>query len=227
MTIEIVTARLRVRRYRTATSSPQGHETHRIIHAMLKNGDEYLVDLAGAQYGRYKPIVPFTSYMKDFAAKTLARELHGRNIDNYFAIVQMRHDAQSEGLVRAGQRLCDLSKEYIADRLCDWEEENQTVSALLKANEEEFQEAKAKLVAHLGKAAQECIKFCNDDPTSEAKPLRLTTSSNMQSNLSDVEKARVEKKRARVLSKMPPEVRATLRRISPRASGWLLSEHVQ
>lgn len=95
------------------------------------------------------------------------------------------------------------------DELEEWLFFHVPVNTIISANAAEFQNLKNMLVTHLGTAAREYVKFARGDSTSTAKP--IVTFKNPK-ELSEEDRGRMERKKARQLARMSPETRERLRR---------------
>ena len=95
----------------------------------------------------------------------------------------------------------NLSHQF--DELAEWEYHHLTVQKLLKAKREEYSLLKTQLVEHLATQAREYAKLTQRDPSSTAK-LILVKSHGIE-DMSDEDKGRMERKRARRLASMDVE----------------------
>ncbi|TVY73477.1 hypothetical protein LSUE1_G007415 [Lachnellula suecica] len=132
-------------------------QPHCILKVKLKNSDEwYIVDLAGAQYGFFEPIVPAVMYEKSYVRSHI--DSHGAE---YFGQGKEVLIQFSQMPVLAGNscKLNHVISEYLMKGVEDWEAEHaSTIQGLLGLKEKEFQERRAGLIANVEKWVSSCVK---------------------------------------------------------------------
>jgi hypothetical protein len=172
----------------------------------------WAVDLAGAQHDQHIPVVSFAEYVKVYVAEIVETRPFGTNAKNVKAPVTAQNPSHS-AVATDLENILDHS----VDELTEWEHHNVTVQALLKAQGEAYQFLKAKLVKHLVRETREYVKLTQNDSTSRAKPIVVTN--HELENMSDEGKARMERKKARMIAGMDAETRALWDGQQAKASG--------
>ncbi|KAF8860521.1 hypothetical protein BDZ45DRAFT_800689 [Acephala macrosclerotiorum] len=132
---------------------------HEIVVVTLKNTEErYVIDLAGAQYGYYDPVVPYNEYFSSRVA-SLERISPPGSMRQW----TMRH-SQGDGpkknhLSAAIMEFNNSTSHVFLDITVRWETVcKKSVKMMLEASEDEFLKSKGLLVATLGKALVEVIE---------------------------------------------------------------------
>jgi hypothetical protein len=95
--------------------------------------------------------------------------------------------------------------EHQIDELTEWEHNHVAVPKLLKTKREAYQSLKTELVAHLATQARESLKRIQGDPSSTYRPIEVKNF--WTENMSDEDKARMERKRARKMAGMDADTR--------------------
>lgn len=193
----------RVSMYRHLANDPLTgtHDAgHFVLRITLKDNSVWAVDLAGAQHGQRKPVLPFDDYDRDYIAKILNVRPFGEGAKRPRDFIFRRHPG-NEILAM----VLTENQDYQIDELAEWEYHNTTVQEVLKAKTDDFQKLKQELVDHLAMAAREYVKLAMRDSTSKAK-LIIVKHQGVE-NMSAEDKGRMERKRARKLAGMPADVR--------------------
>jgi hypothetical protein len=184
------------------TTAPVTQSIHHIICVTLKDGTTWAVGPAGAQHGQNEPVLPFDEYKHDFVAKVLARRPYGSSklyLENF---TRERHPREAwYGAVDVKLRFI---LDHVTDELEEWLLKHASLKDIIKANASGYSRHKATLVAHLATTAREYIGFCNGDPTSTTKLIDLNAN---PAKLSEEDRLRMERKRAREMAAMDPSVR--------------------
>jgi hypothetical protein len=193
----------RISTYRHHSSDPStaaSDAVHHILRVTLKDKTVWAVDAAGAQHAQHNPVVPFANYQRDSIAKILDTRPFGTNARNIHVPVLARNPG---GLMLAMQLEENLGHQI--DELAEWEHHHVTVPELLKTKREGYLALKKQLVEHLGTQAREYVKLTQRDPSSTAK-LILVSNHGIE-DMSDEDKGRMARKRARRLAGMDVETR--------------------
>ncbi|CAK4033011.1 Hypothetical predicted protein [Lecanosticta acicola] len=144
--------------------SPYGRaEDHsRYMHSALaieaKDGEAYIVDVSGAQYGQHQTVVPFGQYMSDFATKIIKITSHGHMALKARAVHEGYRDrpvdisAWMSGTAgNFDYRPLQMQykvKERILAAVKEWEMlNNLTLHDLLGCDQERFEACKSSLLA--------------------------------------------------------------------------------
>lgn len=183
----------------TAVSLP----THHILRVTLKDKSVWAIDVAGAQHAQHNPVVLFANYARDYIAAIVATRPFGTSARNIHDPINTRNPGKLNNIILALQLGENLSHQI--DELAEWEHHHVTVPQLLKAKREVYQSLKTKLVEHLATQAREYVKLDRGDPSSTARPIVVKNQG--VENMSDEDKARMERKRAREMAGMDAETR--------------------
>lgn len=174
---------------------------HHVLRVTLKDNSTWAVDLAGAQHGQYKPVLPFSDYDKVSIAKILETRPFGASEGQS----EIPVNARNPGNMFVALSLIDNTS-HQADEFAEWEYHHATVQGLLKAKSDLYQTLKAQLVKHLATQAREYVKLALGDPSSKA---RLITVSDVGiESMSEDDKGRMERKKARKLASMDTQTRS-------------------
>jgi hypothetical protein len=174
---------------------------HHVLRVTLKDNSTWAVDLAGAQRGQYKPVLPFSDYDKVSIAKILEIRPFGASEGRS----DIPANARNPGNMFVALSLIENTI-HQADEFAEWEYHHVTVQGLLKAKSDVYQTLKAQLVKHLATQAREYVKFAANDPTSKAR--LITVSDVGVENMSGEDKGRMERKKARRLASLDPKTRS-------------------
>ena len=170
------------------------------FHHTLKDKTVWAVDVAGARHAQHNPVVPFANYERDSIAKVLDTRPFGTNARD----IQVPVLARNPGGMMLAMQL-EENLDYQIDELAEWEHHHITVPELLETKRKGFLTLKTQLVEHLATQAREYVKLAQSDPSSTAK-LILVRSHGIE-DMSEEDKGRMEKKRARRLAGMDVEIR--------------------
>lgn len=184
-------------------STPIFDTVHHILRVTLKDGSVWAVDVAGAQYGQHSPVVPFAQYARDSIAKILATRPFGTSFRNIHDPVSTRNPGNPGNILLMLQLSQTL--EHHIDELAEWEHHHVAIPGLLKAKREAYQSLKTALVAHLATQARESLKHIQGDPSSTYRPIEVKNFGT--ENMSDEDKARMKRKRARKVAGMDADTR--------------------
>jgi hypothetical protein len=174
---------------------------HHVLRVTLKDNSTWAVDLAGAQHGQYKPVLPFSDYDKVSIAKILETRPFGASEGQS----EIPVNARNPGNMFVALSLIDNTS-HQADEFAEWEYHHATVQGLLKAKSDLYQTLKAQLVKHLATQAREYVKFTLGDPSSKARLINISNFGN--SSMSEEDKGRMERKKARKLASMETQTRS-------------------
>jgi hypothetical protein len=184
-------------------STPVSETVHHILRVTLKDRSVWALDVAGAQHGQHNPVVPFTRYARDSIAKILATRAFGTSSRNIHDPVNTRNPGNPGNILFMLQLSQTLENQI--DELTEWEHQHVAVPELLKVKREAYQSLKTTLVAHLATQARESLKHIQGDPSSTYRP--IVVSSYGMEGMSDEEKSRMERKRARKVAGMDTDTR--------------------
>lgn len=189
----------RVKTYRHFARDPQSRvvdATHSVLRVTLKDGSAWVQDLAGAQHGQQKPVMPFADSDRAYIASILSSREFGTSARSVQSVLK-RHPGDLPLEMRWSE-----NQDYQIDELAEWEYHNVAVKELLKAKTDDHQRSKQELIDHLATAAREYVKYALRDPTSTARPLDVLVMNGNTENLSEEDKGRVERKKARKMARM-------------------------
>jgi hypothetical protein len=194
---------LTYRHHANDPSTPNSDAVHHILRITLKDGSIWAVDIAGVQHGQHNPVVLFANYERDYIAKILATRAFGTSSRNIHDPVNTRNPGNPGSIML----MLELSQtlEHQIDELTEWEYQHVAVPKLLKAKREAYQSLKAGLVAYLARQARESLKSVQGDPSSTYRPIEVKNFGT--ENMSDEDKARMERKRARKMAGMDADTR--------------------
>lgn len=177
---------------------------HHVVRITLKDDTVWAMDLAGAQHGQHKAILPFADYSRDYIAKTTARRRWGTNEKHPERSITERRPV--DGKFVSIPIIENLEHQIV--ELWEWEFHNVKVSELLKVKTlAEYQRLRESLIDRVVTAAQDYTKLAHGDPTSKAKPVYFDNINDSAKNLSEEEKARLERWKARRMAGMDPDMR--------------------
>ena len=117
---------------------------HSVIRITLKNGDKYILDLTGAQYGWQETVTPYNIYQQ---AKV-------RQIKKVLPFGYTRQSCQEEAENMAGKEKwhhdVDVGFEIeLNDVIESWQQGNMSLSALLRLPDDQFEKQQAGLLETL------------------------------------------------------------------------------
>ena len=194
----------RISTYRHHANNPSiavFDNVHHVLRVTLKDNSTWAVDLAGAQHGQYKPVLPFSDYDKVSIAKILETRPFGASKGRPDIPVNARNPGNILPAISLTGNMI-----HQVDELAEWEYHHITVQGLLKAKSDVYHTLKAQLVNHLATQAREFVKLALGDPSSKA---RLITVSDIGiESMSEDDKGRMERKKARKLASMDTQTRS-------------------
>ncbi len=118
---------------------------HEALKVGLKNGDTYIMDLAGAQYGHHASVVPNDTYFQTRAGSVLACQSFGHQ-------QRLMKEACGAGGWKGAIRSCnDGFHQEMNASIDDWQDENISLSAMLKLPEKQFLPKLRRLVTFVDK----------------------------------------------------------------------------
>jgi len=131
-----------------AEGDATSYHDHVLLCATLADGSTWALDPAGAQHGQYKPVLPFSDYVREYVVSEVARNPHGTaaNLTHYYGPNTLQ--------------LCE-NWSYQNDELHAWIYQNGTVENLLKAEPSEYDRLKKLLVSNLAVAAHDYVNIAN------------------------------------------------------------------
>jgi hypothetical protein len=177
---------------------------HHVLRVTLKDASVWVLDLAGAQYGQHKSVIAYPEYKRDCINEVVTSRPF--NLHNQFGDYHLQRCPTLGADARDSVLSLWQNLSYQQDELAEWEFHHIAVNELLKAKTEDYQKLRSELVHHLGTAAREYVKHDLKDPNSTAKPITVTNFGH--DKLTDEEKGRMERKKARKLAAMDPAKRA-------------------
>lgn len=206
--VRVLDSRKLLHRHSTKdTTAPVTSSLHHIICVTLKDGSTWAVDPAGAQHLQNQPVLPFDKYKQDFVAKVLGRRPYGSSKLHLGNFTSERHPRQE--WYEAVDVKLGFIMNHITDELEEWLLKHAGIKDIIKASASDYSRQKAVLVAHLVTTGREFIKLCNGDRTSTTKLIDLNDRS---VTLSEEDKQRMDRKRARNMAAMDPSVRELMER---------------
>jgi hypothetical protein len=118
----------------------QNDKNHKIMKVTLSDGNEYALDLAGAQYGQLRPAMPLPTYERDYA-------------DEWNTVWQNFMSKAVSIDLGGGPRVSSIGQSVIAHlavKTAEWEKNHKmTVAALLNEKQPVFETKKDALVQKL------------------------------------------------------------------------------
>jgi hypothetical protein len=142
--------------------------THQIIHVTLKNGGgDYIIDLTGAQYGYYDPVIEYGEYFPSRAqfnniisydrpppyfggTKAFLWEMARQSLIRGTKIDGHGRQCVAVGVTEAVQLLNKETCQCVMGGTSEWEkEQNMSPEAMWKLSQDEFEERKLDLVRRI------------------------------------------------------------------------------
>lgn len=215
--VKVQAPRLIMRRRAEDSSVAVAEDGHHLLRATMKDGSKWVVDLSGAQHGQHQPVLRAKDYKREYIEKVVHRREYGSIYDHAGMVVNERDPKIGSKAARAFLENVD----YQEDELAEWQHRNSvTIRDILLADDQTYQNLKNSLVSHVATAAREYVKLARKDPTSKAKRI-IVTNTNAE-DVSEEEKGRQERKRARKLVKMHPHERKRLQDLEARGDPYWL-----
>jgi len=127
----------------------KNEDAHFVIKAVLKNGDIYALDLTGAQYGHFDPVLPWQKYVESRASevRTLV-PLDQVRIRNNLRC----EESGREGLVISANAFATSQMEQALGK---WVSENLPLEAMLNLPDDSFKQKRAELLGVLKATLQD------------------------------------------------------------------------
>jgi hypothetical protein len=172
---------------------------HAFLCVTLKDGSTWVIDPAGAQRGQHEPVLRFSEYDREYVASEIARNQHGTSFKSF--------NPYRDNLEHA--LLSEHWSHHVVE-LHEWAHKNVAVNELLRVKSTDYESLKEALVTHLATEAREYVKLVIGDPTSKARPIYVRSFGN--ETLSEEDLGRAQRKKARIIAKMDPDIRQTIER---------------
>ena len=117
---------------------------HSVIRITLKNGDKYILDLTGAQYGWKEILTPYNQYRQS-KVRQIKEVLSFGGTRQY-----CKQRAEKSGGMAQWQHLTDIGFEStVNDIMKLWQQWNMPLTTLLKLPDDQFQQQQAGLLEML------------------------------------------------------------------------------
>lgn len=148
----------------------KNNEGHLTVKVVLENGETYALDIAGAQFGYFDPVLPWSQYLES-QVKTVKKIVsygHSRLKGS-----RKCHKPGAEGQVASAHAFVILVMERAIDQ---WVSENMTLQAMLKLPEAGYEQKRSELLDALNIALQGVTighKETDDSPA-EVNGLKVT-----------------------------------------------------
>lgn len=145
--------------YRTGlTSNPYGVDetdyAHSVIRITAKNGDKYILDLTGAQYGWQEILTPYNKYQQS-KIRQIKEVVPFGGTRQY-----CRQRAEKTGGMAKWQHQADIGfEDAINDILNLWQQRNTSLTTLLEIPDDQFQQQQAGLLELLEAGMQKYRDF--------------------------------------------------------------------
>ncbi|KAK4549521.1 hypothetical protein LTR36_006518 [Oleoguttula mirabilis] len=110
---------------------------HEVIKVALSDSAAYALDLAGAQYGQLKSVIPFEDYARDYVTVVCSEFDHGWHANDFRELLMGKHDLPAGYDVRIPLIAKEVTQ-ALNYAVQDWEEENETVSHMLDQKQPVF-----------------------------------------------------------------------------------------
>lgn len=200
----MLSAHQRIVRHRRAEAAEPFNSKHHVVEVTLRDGDKYILDLAGSQHGQHKPVLPSKEYLAKYTSAILARRPLCASSRNPELYLPYRHAGFS--LMAMMMHQAEVW-EYVEDEFCEWVEfkYNTSVPAFLKSHDV------SSLIDRVAWAAREFAKLARKEP-SAAKPLYVTLNTASFRRCSEEEKAIIARKKERRLAKMDRDSRERMQK---------------
>lgn len=171
--MRMLKARLLVRHHRYSNlSSAVTQTSHHVLRVTLRDQSAWAVDIAGAQHGQCRPVLPWDDYRRENVAEVVRRRPFAFDLDGLATSVDRRHPEGIDNMPFPDNMPVFLQLneniDYQASALQEWTS-NHDLGNLLKAKAAEFQSSKSRLVSLLATAARDYRKFQMQEPGSKLK----------------------------------------------------------
>ena len=139
------------------TGTVDAHDySHSVIRITLKNGEKYILDLTGAQYGWQETVTPYDIYQQ--AKIRLIKKVSPFGYTRQFCKVVENMDGISKW-----HHDVDVGFETVLnDILITWQHENMSLSTLLRLPDDQFEKQQAGLLETLEGGMQEYKQFMTE-----------------------------------------------------------------
>jgi hypothetical protein len=137
------------------SGTPDPEYPHDVLRVQLKQGGEcFIMDLAAAQHGHFKPIIPETEYITLQVASYFPR---GAGLESqYFGWAKNKHieAAKTTPILDLHRKIWSQLKGYVQE----WEEESKiTVQAMLQLPDAVFELRQKEFIEYLGARLQQLL----------------------------------------------------------------------
>ena len=155
--------------YNTGTSDkPLGVDTtdyaHSVIRITLKNGDKYIVDLTGAQYGWPEIVMPYEMYQQ--SKIRLVKEILPFGGTGQFC----KERAETTGGMAKWAHSADIGFETVLNGILKtWQQGHMSLSTLLRLPDDQFEKQQAGLLEMLDAGMQNYKQFITDSGALDLK----------------------------------------------------------
>jgi hypothetical protein len=118
---------------------------HEVLKISLKNtGEVYVLDMASAQYGYYQPVQAWEDWFKARVKHTILGE--GSREFGWHREVLLEDARTDNGVLGATFRLHADATNFLKDLSTSWEENNSTISAMLRTNLDIYEARRTELL---------------------------------------------------------------------------------
>ena len=117
---------------------------HSVIRITLKNGDKYILDLTGAQYGWEEIVTPYDMYQQ--SKIRLIKEILPFGGMRQFCKDRAENTG---GMAKWNHRADNAFETALNDLLKSWQQRNKSLSTLLKLPDDQFKKQQAGLLEML------------------------------------------------------------------------------
>lgn len=140
---------LKLRFFQSCGEEDQRCPPHQVLRITLKNGEIYIIDLAGAQYGHYESVVPVDTYFQTRAGSVLERRIFGH---------QQRLLKQACGAPTWRGAILDCNEQFhrgLNLSIDVWQKENVSLDSMLNLAEKHFLQRQRHLIAFVDEKLRE------------------------------------------------------------------------
>ena len=130
------------------------NDRHLVLQVVLKNGEEYVLNLSGAQYGHTEAVLPWSQFLETKAKEVLKRSPSGR------ARIKAGHQCHDEGPLGYVTRAHAYATRAMEQSIDQWEGDNISLHAMLKLPEERFKQRQEDFLVALQKALKQVTIKC-------------------------------------------------------------------
>lgn len=141
---------------------------HAIWEVTLKSGDVYAVDIAGAQYGYYEPVVPIAKYMDHRVIGNIVARHFGYTKDKY-----PQQAMTSGGLFAVLYKVNSLLSEVLTDSCGEWEKSRACkLPDMLKLGDKAFEPKEGLFFAAMERILRGCRTHVHDTVKADLQKYR-------------------------------------------------------